>query len=75
VGNSSRKQKHVSFPERYADRFSVLLDLHGYITLQLIIQFFCFIVMIVFARIGSGDDHYNIVTSLRIKILISYRGL
>ena len=68
----SREQKQLSLFDWDIYRFSVFLDPDIDIPLNLVIQLFCLIKVIVLSGIRSGYDHDYIIAGVVIKIAVSY---
>ena len=63
--------KHVAGFEDVVDGATVLLGAHGDAALELVEDFFGFVVVVVLAGVGSGDDHDDVVLRLGREVFVA----
>ena len=75
VRNFGRVQIHVPRAQLHIDRFPIFLNAHGNVAFELVKEFFGLIVVVIFAGIGAGYNHHDVIAALDIKILVAHRRL
>ena len=73
MGGPCRAQKQITGSQAVFDALPVLLGFDRDVTLQLIKDFLGFVVVVVFAGIGSGYHHHDIVFALGTEVFVSNR--
>lgn len=61
MGYTRGEKEHVARAQVHIHTFSILLGFNGDFTFELIKQLFGFVVVIIFACVGSTHDHHNII--------------
>jgi len=75
MGDPAGQQEHLTRFDRHIDGFAIHLDFHIDFAFELVEQFFGFVVVVVFAGIGPGDYHHDIIFPGRVEVFVGHGRL